>query len=162
VATPTTPRLPASERLRRAGIAAWSIIGLLILAYAALWGLLKIRIVIPPLVLALLIIFLLNPPVSWLQRRGVPRTVGALGTYIVAVGALTLIVIALIPIVSAQVEEFGAQWPRFQTETVTFIDDTARGIEERFGVDIDTTQVDCLLGSDQAPSSAACRSPTRR
>jgi hypothetical protein len=52
----TTPHLPPGERLRRAGIAAWSVIGLLILTAVAIWLLYKIRIVFPPLVLALLLI----------------------------------------------------------------------------------------------------------
>ncbi|MFN2490135.1 MAG: AI-2E family transporter [Actinomycetota bacterium] len=161
MATPSTPRLPAGERLRRAGIAAWSIIGLLILAAVTVWALLKIRIIFPPLVLALLIIYLLNPIVDWLERRRVPRMVGAIGTYVVVFGGVALIVIALIPIVSEQVRQFSQQWPAFKTETVAFVDDTARGVEERLGIEIDTAQVDCLFGSDEAPSAAECDQVTQ-
>ncbi|CAN5581471.1 AI-2E family transporter [soil metagenome] len=162
MATPSTPRLPAGERLRRAGIGAWSIIGLLILGAIAVWALLKIRVIFPPLVLALLIIYLLNPLVGLLQRRGVPRLIGAIGTYVVVLGGLTLLVIALIPVVTRQVQEFSVEWPRFRAEVVAFVDDTAQSIDERFGTDIDTTQVDCLLGSDQAPSAAECDDVTQR
>jgi predicted PurR-regulated permease PerM len=161
VATPSAPRLPAGERLRRAGISAWSIIGILILAYAGMWALLKIRIVFPPLVLALLIIYLLNPPVGWLERRGVPRGIGALGSYVVVLGGLTLLVIALIPLVSKQITQFGNQLPAFRAEVVDFVDGAAQTIEDRFGTEIDTTQVDCLLGSEQAPSQAECDEVTR-
>ena len=161
MATPSTPRLPAGERLRRAGVAAWSIIGILILTYVAVWALLKIRIVFPPLVLALLIIYLLNPTIGWLERRGVPRVVGAIGSYIVALGGVSLLVIALIPLVSQQVTAFGNQLPRFRAEVADFVDGTARTIEERFGTEIDTAQVDCLLGSDEAPSAAECDEVTR-
>jgi predicted PurR-regulated permease PerM len=162
VATPPTPRLPAGERLRRAGIGAWSIIGILILGAVAVWALLKIRIIFPPLVLALLIIYVLNPLIGWLERKGVARTAGALGTYVIVLGGISLLVIALIPKVSEQVTTFGDQWPRFSEKVVRFVDDTAGSIEDRFGTQIDTTQVDCLLGSEQAPSAAECDSVTRQ
>jgi predicted PurR-regulated permease PerM len=161
VATTTTPRLPAGERLRRAGIGAWSIIGILILGWVAVWALLKIRIIFPPLVLALLIIYVLNPVIGWLERRGVPRTLGAAVTYIVVLGSMALLISALIPLVSEQVTSFGRQWPQFRAELVRYIDDTADTVDERLGTQIDTTQVDCLLGSDQAPSAAECDSVTR-
>src|SRR5205085_3894428 len=73
VATPTPPLLPAGERLRRAGIAAWSIIGLLILTAVAIYLLFQIRVIFAPLVMALLIIYLLNPLITWLARKGIPR-----------------------------------------------------------------------------------------
>ena len=155
------PRLPAGERLRRAGIGAWSIIGLLILAYLALWALLKIRVILPPLVLALLIIYLLNPIVGWLERRGVPRMVGAIGSYVVVLGALTLLVVALIPVVSQQVTEFGRQVPRFRADLARVVDDRAARIEDLIGTDVDTTEIDCLLGSEQAPSAQECNQATR-
>jgi predicted PurR-regulated permease PerM len=161
VASPSTPRLPAGERLRRAGIGAWSIIGLLILAAAAVWALQKISIVIPPLVLALLIIYLLNPIVGWLERRGVPRAAGAVGSYVFVLGGIALGVAALIPVVSDQVTEFQQGLPEFRQQIVGFIDDGAATLEGRLGVEIDTTQVDCLLGSEQAPSAEECASVTR-
>ncbi|MDQ4095552.1 MAG: AI-2E family transporter, partial [Actinomycetota bacterium] len=63
MSTSGRPRPPAGERLRRVGIAAWSIIGILIVGAVLLWALLKIRIIFPPLVLAVLIIYVLNPVV---------------------------------------------------------------------------------------------------
>jgi predicted PurR-regulated permease PerM len=160
MAAPSPPRLPASERLRRAGVAAWSIIGILILAAFALWALQKIDIVIPPLVLALLIIYLLNPIVGRLERAGVHRAIGAVGSYIVVLGGLTLIVIALIPLISEQVTQFGEEWPRFRAEMAQFVTDSANTIEDRLGTRIDTAQVDCLLDSPQAPSEAQCAQVT--
>src|SRR5512133_1992424 len=104
MATPMPPRLPASERLRRVGVSAWSIIGLLILLALTLWALLKIRVIFPPLLLAMLIIYLLNPIVSRLEHRGVSRVWGVLLSYVVVLGGITLLVIALTPFVSRQVD----------------------------------------------------------
>ena len=78
MATPAPPRLPVGERLRRVGTAAWALIGIGIVAAALIWGLFKISIIFPPLVLAVLIIYLLNPVVNRLEQRGLSRVVGSL------------------------------------------------------------------------------------
>src|SRR5918997_828125 len=104
--SPGTPRLPAGERLRRAGIAAWTLIGVIVLAGVAVWFLLKVRVIVPPLILALLIIYMLNPLVSNLERRGVRRGIGAILVYVVVLGSVALLVIALSPFFSRQAQEF--------------------------------------------------------
>jgi predicted PurR-regulated permease PerM len=166
VATPAPPRLPASERLRRAGIAAWSIIGILILGAVSVWALLKVRVIFPPLVLAILIIYLLNPLVTRLQRRGVPRVVGSLGSYVVVLGGLALLVITLIPLVSEQVTDFSRRWPELRTQALEFVDVTVGRLEAGLNTDIDTTQISCLLGADDTlgdhPTAARCDEVTRQ
>ena len=142
------PRLPASERLRRVGVSAWSIIGVVIVLGLFFYGLWKIRIIFPPLVLAVLIIYVLNPVVSWLQRRGLPRLLGTSIAYVIVLGGLTLLIIALIPVVTNQAEDIADRWPEYRSEIIAFVNDTADGIDDTFGTNIDTSQVSCLLGSD--------------
>lgn len=161
MATPVPPRLPAGERLRRVGVSAWALIGIAIVAAAIIWGLFKISVIFPPLILAVLIIYLLNPVVTRLERRGVSRVVGTVIAYVVVLGGVAILITALIPVVSGQVENFSEDWPKFRSRLVGFVDDTAESINERFGTNFDTTQVDCLLGADQtgdpeAPTQARC------
>jgi len=146
--TPMRPHLPAGERLRRAGVGAWSVIGILIVGAIFVWLLGKIRIIFPPLVLALLIIYLLNPPISWLERRGVARLFGTLGSYVVILGGLTLLGFLLAPLIGRQIDNFAADWPAFRTELVGLTEDVATGLEDRFGIEYDTTQIECLLGEE--------------
>ncbi|MGI8774570.1 MAG: AI-2E family transporter [Actinomycetota bacterium] len=146
-----TPRLPPGERLRRVGMGAWSIIGIVIVLAMLVVLLEKIRVILPPLGLALVIIYLVNPLVTRLQRRGVPRVAGTLLSYVVVLGSITILLSALVPFVSDQVDDFSDQWPEFRTKTITFIDDTAESIEDRFGFHLSTTQADCLLGADKDP-----------
>lgn len=146
------PRLPTGERLRRAGIGAWSLIGIAIVTGLVVYLLLKIRVIFPPLVLALLLIYLLNPLVSRLESRGVPRIAGTIASFALFFGIITLVLMAVIPYVSTQIEEFSDQWPKFREQTVEFVDGTAANLEERFGVEINTAQVDCLLGADEIPA----------
>lgn len=150
------PRLPAGERLRRAGVAAWSIIGVLILGIAGVWLLLEIRVIFPPLVLALLIIYVLNPIVTRFEQRGVPRPVAAVLTYVLMGALLTLLVMALVPFVSRQAEIFARQWPEFRGQIVATLEDSARWLNER-GIEVDPTQAECLLGAeDELPASVDC------
>ena len=166
VPTPGT-KLPASERLRRAGIAAWSIIGLIIVGICAVWVLFKIRVIFPPLVLALLIIYLLNPLVSRLEQRRVPRTLGTFLSYVFVLGGVTLIIIIATPFIAGQAEQFSEDWPTFKLKIVEFTEDVATGIEDRFGTNIDVSEVSCLMGVDEtttvgAPTEARCDEVTEQ
>ena len=162
----TPPRLPAGERIRRAGIAAWSIIGVLIVLVAAVWLLYEIRVIFPPLVLALLIIYLLNPLVSGLEQRGVRRSVGTVLAYVVVLGGLSLVVILVTPPISRQVSAFSDNVPQLREDLVDTINDFAFEIEDRFGLALDTEQISCLLGPEGTSvegefSTAECNQVTR-
>ena len=167
MATSPNPRLPAGERLRRAGVAAWSIIGIMILATASVWILFKIRIIFPPLVLALLIIYLLNPLVTRLEERDVSRTIGTILAYVVVLGGITLLVIAVTPYVSRQIDTFRDQWPEFKVELADSVVDFGDDLNRRFGIELDTSRVSCLLDADDtvgvdAPSHERCDEVTQR
>ncbi len=148
------------------GVAAWSLIGVLIVGAILVWALFKIRIIFPPLVLAVLIIYILNPLVSRLVKRGMPRLLATVMAYVLFVGGLTLLIAALVPLVSRQVTEVSESWPKYRGAILSFVEDTADSIEERLDTRIDTAQVSCLLGGDQdlgedEVSDARCDAVTR-
>jgi predicted PurR-regulated permease PerM len=143
------------------------VIGLLILLAVSVWLLFKIKVIFPPLVLALMIIYLLNPLVNRLEERRVPRVLGAILTYIVVLGSIVLLVLAVTPIISDQVSTFSDDWPAFREKTVRNIQSTSESIEDRFGTKINTSQIECLLGADdietaEAPTHAECDEATKR
>jgi predicted PurR-regulated permease PerM len=112
-------------------------------------------------VLAILILFVLNPLVTALERWRVPRAAGALASYVVVLGGLALAVLALIPILSQQVQELSDQLPEFRDQAIAFADDNVARLEETLNTQIDTTQISCLLGSPgesftEIPSQARC------
>jgi predicted PurR-regulated permease PerM len=154
--TPVRPHLPAGERLRRAGMAAWATIGIMILVAISGWLLYKVRVIFPPLVLALLIIYLLNPLISRLVARGMPRPFAAVFVFVTAIATVILIGIALFPFMSRQVREFSEDWPEFRSKIVNYVEDTSHNLEDRFGIEIDTSRVSCLLGEAQQIDGANC------
>ena len=147
-------------------MAAWSIIGLLIVVAIAVWLLHEIRVIFPPLVLALLIIYLLNPVVTRLEGRGVRRSIGAVLSYIVVLGSLTIAGMLVFPLISDQVSHFSENTPQLRQDLVDSINDFANGVEDRFGFAIDTEQISCLLGPEGTSvagdfSTAECDAVTR-
>src|SRR5438105_15566336 len=101
--------LTSNEFVRRAarwGLLAWAAIGVALLAYIAYRFLLyPIRIAFPPLALAVVLVFLLNPIVSRLERRGVRRWLATLLAYLVFLTALGFVLAYLAPLVSHQVAD---------------------------------------------------------
>jgi predicted PurR-regulated permease PerM len=158
--SPVRPHLPPGDRLRRAGVAAWASIGIMILVAILAWLLYKIRVIFPPLVLALLIIYLLNPIISRLSARGVPRPLAAIFVFVTAIATVVLLAIAVFPLASRQVSEFAADWPEFRTKVVSYVQDTSHALEDRFGFEIDTSSVSCLLGDAQQVDGEDCERVT--
>ena len=167
MATPIPPRLPSGERLRRAGVAAWSIIGILVLIAVATWVLFKVKVIFPPLVLALLLIYLLNPVVTRLQARRVPRPAGAVLAFVLLFATMTVIGMIATPFISSQIEDLSDRWPEFRVDLADSIEGFANSAEERLGISLDVSQVSCFLGSDEdvddpsAPSHERCDEVTR-
>jgi predicted PurR-regulated permease PerM len=85
----------------------WSLIGILILAYLLYrYALYPVRIIVAPLLIALGIVYLLNPIVSRLQARGVSRILGTLLSYLVFLTIVGVLLRFLIPLVANQVSGF--------------------------------------------------------
>lgn len=163
VSTSLPPRLPVGERLRRGGIAAWSIIGILVLLVVAFKGLLYVRVIFAPIGLALVIIILLNPLINRLEKRRVPRSVATLLAYVVLIGSITLLSMLAFPYLARQVDQFSEDWPEFKVKTAEFVHDFGETAKDRFGIRIDTTTVECVLGAENtdAPSDARCEEVNR-
>ena len=124
-----------SERgIRRVGVVAWSLLGTLLLLGAALWLVLQVWIVIPPIVFAIAIIYIINPIVSRLHRRGLARWIGSCLSYLVLMGALTLVGFLVFPSIADQGQELADNFP-------TIYDDLVVDLENMAGK-VGLTQVD--------------------
>ncbi len=112
-------------KIRRAGQIAWALVGM-----AAVVGILgviamKLWVIFPPLVLAAAIVFLLNPIVTRMQHRGIPRAGGAaiayLGVFVVIAGAG----LGLFPIAADQFAELEDDFPAIQSRVERWVDERA-------------------------------------
>jgi predicted PurR-regulated permease PerM len=77
-----------------------------------------VRVVLPPLLLAGAIVFILNPLVTWLQRRGIPRALGTAISYVSVVAVLVGIGFLLAPAVTDQWSSFKDDLPQIRDDVV--------------------------------------------
>ena len=94
---------------RTAAEASWRFVAIVAAAAAVVFALVHLRVVVLPIIVALLASTLLLPIVSRLKRRGVPDALAAGGTMVAAFLALALIVAAVAPSVG---DQFGELRPR--------------------------------------------------
>ncbi|MEN8041739.1 MAG: AI-2E family transporter [Actinomycetota bacterium] len=114
------------DTVRRVGIFAWSMVGLMLLVMAAFYVLVEGRVIFAPLLLAIVIIYILNPMVSWLAGRGVPRVIGAILGFLVFFSALSLLAVVIFPDIRSQTESFIETFPTLYDQTAQ---DLARILE---------------------------------
>lgn len=135
-----------NERIRHAGSVAWAIVG--ICALLGLVGLVAwfVRVIWPPLILAGAIVFILNPVVTRVQSRGVPRAIAVALSYLFVVALLALTVLLVYPLARDQGKQLGDDWPDIRHDLQHRLDDLAaksddwpikvptwRQVEDEFG-----------------------------
>jgi predicted PurR-regulated permease PerM len=130
---PPPSRPSAYERFVRIGIGAWAGIGVIILGYLLLRLLVYVNPVVPPLLLAVVVTYLLNPVVTALERRGVPRLAGAGVVYILFICVVALVVSMLVPVVTRQVGQVIEHFPDYLADGQAYV----RRVAARFGQEPD-------------------------
>jgi predicted PurR-regulated permease PerM len=134
------PRRPSPyERFVRIGIIAWCGIGVIILGYLMLRLMVYVNPVVPPLLIAVAVVYLLNPLVSALERRGVARVAGAGIVYLLFLCIVALVVSLLVPLVTRQVSSVIDHFPDYLADGQALVRDVAArfGQEPNFQLDAD-------------------------
>jgi predicted PurR-regulated permease PerM len=130
---PPAHRPSPYERFLRIGIVAWCGIGVIILGYLVMRLVVYVNPVIPPLLIAIAVVYLLNPLVSALERRGVPRVAGAGIVYVLFLCIVALVVSLLVPVVTRQVSQVIDHFPDYLADAQAYI----RRVAARFGQEPD-------------------------
>lgn len=111
--TERPPGEAVESGIRRLGLVAWSLLGTMLLLAAIGWVLLRFRILLPAVVVAVAIVYVLNPVVSWLQERHLARWMGSCLSYLVVGGLLTLLGFLVIPSFVDQGREMADDFPGY-------------------------------------------------
>jgi predicted PurR-regulated permease PerM len=138
---PPAHRPSPYERFVRIGIIAWCGIGVIILAYLMLRLMVYINPIVPPLLIAIAVVYLLNPLVSALERRGVPRVAGAGIVYILFLCIVALVVSLLVPVVARQVSQVIDHFPDYLADGQAFVRDIAARFGQEPNFRLDAEQV---------------------
>jgi len=118
------------ERFSVAGRAAWSLLGVGAALAVVLWIAWQFRVVFPPLVLAGAIVFLLNPIVTGLHRRGIPRAAGTGISYLAFFALIVLLGFLVAPLVRDQADELADQWPELRADMEDWLDEVSERSKE--------------------------------
>ena len=114
-----------SERIRGAGQVAWAMVGLAALVALVALVAWYVRVVWPPLILAGAIVFLLNPGVTALHRRGLPRVAGTAMCYLAFFVVLGLAVLIVAPLAADQAQGLDEELPNVRADVERWINDRA-------------------------------------
>jgi predicted PurR-regulated permease PerM len=114
------------ERFAVAGRVAWSLVGIAAAFALVCWVAWQFRVVFPPLVLAGAIVFLLNPIVTGLHRKGIPRAAGTGLSYLGFVALLVALGFSVAPLISQQADELAEQWPELRADMEDWLDDVSQ------------------------------------
>lgn len=103
---PPGPEVPAW--LRSAAAVSWRLLVVAGALYLVLYVLAHLRVIVLPVIIALLVTTLLLPPARWLRRRGLSNAPAAAVVMVGGMVALGLIIAAVAPSVAGQTDELSA------------------------------------------------------
>lgn len=101
------------DRWMRLLVAAWALVGVLLLLVAAGWLVGRLMPALVPFLLALVLVFTLRGPVASLERRGMKRGLAVGLCYLVGFGVLGLVIGFLVPALTDQVRQFVEAFPGY-------------------------------------------------
>ncbi len=81
----------------------------------------ELLIVISPIFIGIIIAWLFDPLLSWLQSKKVPRLLGCILIYLVFIGGLSLVIYLLVPTFAIQVKDFIGAIPDIVVDAKIFI-----------------------------------------
>ncbi len=108
--------------LTRAGIPAWSFVGIILAVWAILVVLGRLRILLAPVVLAIALIYVLNPIVNRAHQMGLHRIIGSLLAFSSLIGSAVLLGFLIAPSVTDQARELAADFPSIYEDSALEIE----------------------------------------
>ena len=106
--------VPPGSRARSVlgvGVVAWAFVGLAIVAFVAVRLLDRLGPVFPPLVVAALTVFMLEPGVGWFERRGLSRRLAVIVVFLLAGAVIVAFSAFAVPAVVRQFDSFVTSSP---------------------------------------------------
>jgi predicted PurR-regulated permease PerM len=124
----------------RWGTVAWALIGLIILTAVVVWAFSKVQDIFPPLVLALVVIYVLNPVVTRAERVGVPRLAGSCLAFAILFAVVAVALLFAVPALAQQAEAFVRDLPRTIANVQRLSESVGDALSERLGRDFSLTE----------------------
>ena len=121
-----------TDRMRRAALTVWTVIGAFVIIGVVAWAANEVRIIWLPLVFAAGLVIILDPIASAVERAGIPRIVGTVFAFVVFTGFLVAIGFLVVPTIQVQAADFGQRLPVLYDDTIELLQDTG----DELGIDL--------------------------
>ena len=134
----------AERRTRLWFFRVWTLIGLAILVLGFLWLMREpLHLIVPPIALAGVLVYLLNPIVTWFERRRFHRVLGTAITYVVVLALVIGLAWLVVPILARQTADLVQRLPDIAVTVQDVVNrQLARlGIGQRLLLDPDNADV---------------------
>ena len=118
-----------TDRLQRLALIVWTTVGAVALAWVFLYIAGAIRFIWLPLAFAAGIVFLLEPLVQLFVRRGMPRVVATILSFLVMIALIVLVSSLVWPTLRAQGEELVTQLPDLYSSVIQWLNDAAARLD---------------------------------
>lgn len=105
-------RSTIADTIRQIGVVSWSLLGTLLLLASLVWGIGQISNLIVPVVVAIVVIYMLNPVVNRLQALGISRLLGSCMSYIALIGLIVAVGFLAYPSISDQARTLSDDFPQ--------------------------------------------------
>ncbi len=116
------------HKWKHMGTAAWAIIGVIGVIAIGLYVVGILKAVIPPFLYAFVIVYFLRPAADFFDKRGVPRVISVIFSYIIFFAVIALIIVYFVPIVVNQVNELIKALPDFMAAVLEYYNE----LQDRF------------------------------
>ncbi len=100
--------------------------------------------ILSPLFIGFVVAWLFNPIVTWLQKKGVRRSIGTTITYLFLFGIFFILLNALIPMLFEQINEFAKSIPSIITSVNGWLDDLLDKFKNIEYIDVNSVKVQLL------------------
>jgi predicted PurR-regulated permease PerM len=130
------------DRVVRWGLFCVALSAILSVAFSAFYFLLwPLRVLFAPVALALVVVYLLNPLVNLLERRGLRRGFGVAIIYVLFVVVVAVGMSLLVPIIARQITGFIEQLPAYVQDATREINQFAAKRGWDYRINLDTEQI---------------------
>ena len=130
------------DRVVRWGLFCVALSAIVSVVFSALYFLVwPLRVLFAPVALALVVVYLLNPLVTRLERRGVKRGLGVAIIYVAFVAVVAVGLSLLVPIIARQIGGFIDKLPSYVQEATKDINNFAAERGWDFRINLDSEQI---------------------
>ena len=116
--------------------------------------------IVSPLFIGIVVAWLFNPIVTYLQKNGMRRGLGAAVSYLLLIGVLTIMIWSIVPTLSEQINDFASMIPSLFDTIKGWINTLFEGLNNIDGFDAMAVQNDLFKSLEEFGTNLTSSLPT--